>query len=455
MSVDIGLTFLGAVGTVTGSRFLLRVGDRHTLIDCGLFQGYKNLRKRNWAGLPIDPARIDEVVLTHAHIDHSGFLPVLCRDGFKNHILCTEATRDLCRHLLPDSGFIHEKDAENANRHGHTKHHPAKPLYTRQDAEDSLKQFQGVKFGVPQVLDEHVTVTFRRAGHILGAASVLFEIDGTRILFSGDLGSPDSATMIPPDPIPDVDVLIVESTYGDRLRDRADPEAALADVVNRTINRGGTLIVPAFAVGRTQLILHHLQRLMSSGQVPEVPVYLDSPLAIRATEVFANHPDDHRLSLEDAEAACDLPEYVRDPEASKALTRDPTPKIVIAGSGMATGGRVLHHLKVYAPDPRSTILFAGYQAGGTRGAKMIQGVDSIKIHGRYWPLKAEVDHLDMLSAHADGEEILAWLKPMNHAPRQVFIVHGEPDASDALRLKITEALGWKAEVPEMNSEYPF
>jgi len=451
--MDIGLTFYGAVGTVTGSRFLLRVGRHRTLIDCGLFQGYKNLRKRNWAGLPIAPSKIDEVVLTHAHIDHSGFLPVLCREGFKKDIFCTRATRDLCRHLLPDSGFIHEKDAASANRHGHTRHHPAKPLYTREDAENCLPQFHPLDFAVPRQLDKHTTMTFRRAGHIPGAASALFEAGGKRILFSGDLGPPDSPTMVPPDSIPQVDVLIVESTYGNRLRDRTDPEVALAEVVNRTVSRGGTLIIPAFAVGRTQLILHHLQRLISSGQVPEVPVFLDSPLAIKATEVFENHPDDHRLSVEEAEAACSLPRYVRDPEESKALTRDPMPKIIIAGSGMATGGRVLHHLKAYAPDGRNTILFAGFQAAGTRGARMIQGVESIKIHGSYWPLNAEVDHLDMLSAHADSAEIINWLRPMPKPPGQVFIVHGEPEASDALRIRMAEELDWVGEVPELSEEY--
>ena len=451
--MSIGLTFHGAVGTVTGSRFLLRVDDRRTLIDCGLFQGYKQLRRRNWTGLPFSPSAIDEVVLTHAHIDHSGFLPVLCREGFARDILCTHATRDLCRHLLPDSGFIHEKDAENANRYGHSRHKPARPLYTRQDAEDSLRFFQPIDFNSPRALDGQTTLTLRRAGHILGAASALFEVGSTRILFSGDLGPPDSPTMIPPDPVPQVDVLVIESTYGNRLRDRTDPEAALAEIVNRTVSRGGSLIIPAFAVGRTQLILHHLQRLIDSGRVPQVPVFLDSPLAIKATEVFSNHPDDHRLSREEAEAACSLPRYVRDPEESKALTRDPMPKIIIAGSGMATGGRVLHHLKVYATDRRNTILFAGFQAGGTRGAKMIAGADSIRIHGRDWPLKAEVDHLDMLSAHADYKEIIDWLRPMPRPPKQVFIVHGEPEASDALRIRIADTLGWQAEVPEMNQEY--
>jgi len=451
---QVNLSFFGAVGTVTGSRFLLRVGRRRILIDCGLFQGYKNLRLRNWAGLPIEPHQIDEVVLTHAHIDHSGYLPALCRDGYKGDILCTPTTRDLCRHLLPDSGFIQEKDAALANRYGHTRHHPARPLYTREDAERCIHQFRPIDFGQTRQLGEDIELVFRRAGHIPGAASALFDVRGQKILFSGDLGPPDSPTIPPPDQPPPVDILVIESTYGNRQRERGDAEDALADLIKRTVGRGGTVIVPAFAVGRTQLLLHHLRRLIDSGRIPRVPVFLDSPLAINATEVFAAHPDDHRLTEAEAEAACSLPRYVHDPEESKALDHDPMPKIIIAGSGMATGGRVLHHLKVYAPKPEHTIVFTGFQAGGTRGAAMVNGKESIKIHGQYWPVKAEVVNLDMLSAHADQSELLDWLKPLEREPKQIFIVHGEPDAADGLRLALKERFGWEATLPEMNQEYP-
>ena len=447
------LRFLGATNTVTGSKFLLEALGRKILIDCGLFQGYKQLRERNWKPLPASPAEIDCVVLTHAHIDHSGYLPLLARNGFDGPVYATSATGDLCRHLLPDSGFIHEKDAEFANRHGFSRHHPARPLYTREDALACLKLFRDVAFGHPVELYEGIHLTCTRAGHIPGAASLLLDVGGPRLLVSGDLGHADSAIIPPPDPIPQADYLLVESTYGDRTRNHDDPEDALASVIGKTVGRGGTVVVPAFAVGRTQLLLHYLNRLQRSGRIPPVPVFLDSPLAINATDVFADHPDDHRLTRAEAESACALPRYVQDPEESKSLDHDPMPKIIIAGSGMATGGRVLHHLKVYAPHPEHTIMFTGYQAGGTRGASMVAGAERVKIHGQYWPVRAEVHNLDMLSAHADADEIMGWLAGMNTPPIQAFVVHGEADASEALRVRIKEELGWRACVPEFAEPY--
>ena len=447
------LRFLGATATVTGSKFLLEARGRRILIDCGLFQGYKQLRERNWKPLPANPGDIDAVVLTHAHIDHSGYLPRLARNGFDGPVYATPATRDLCRYLLPDSGFIQEKDAEFANRHGFSKHRPARPLYTREDALHCLKLFRPVHFHQPVELFDGIRLTCSRAGHIPGAASLLLDIGGMRLLISGDLGHADSAIIPPPDPIPQADYVLVESTYGDRTRDRSDPENALASIISKTVGRGGTVVVPAFAVGRTQLLLHYLNRLQRSGRVPPVPVFLDSPLAINATDVFADHPDDHRLSRAEAAAACALPRYVQDPEESKSLDHDPMPKIIIAGSGMATGGRVLHHLKVYAPHPEHTIMFTGYQAGGTRGAAMVRGAERIKIHGRYWPVRAEVHNLDMLSAHADADEIMGWLAGMEAPPVQAFVVHGEAEASDTLRHRIEETLGWSACVPEYAQPY--
>ncbi len=450
---ELSLRFHGAVDTVTGSRFLLRVGTEQHLIDCGLFQGFKHLRLRNWAPPGFDAGALNSVTLTHAHLDHSGYLPILCREGYAGWIHATPATRDLCRHLLPDSGFIQEKDAARANRYGYTRHHPARPLYTQADAQRCLHQFQAHGFGQRFALSPQLSAVFSRAGHIPGAASILLACGPLRVLFSGDLGQADSATMPPPDRPPAADYVVIESTYGDRQRARVDPETRLAEVIRETVGRGGTLIVPAFAVGRTQLLLHHLCRLMQSGQVPPVPVFLDSPLAINATEVFADHPDDHRLSRAEAEAACALPRYVHDAEFSRRLDRDPMPKIIIAGSGMATGGRVLHHLKVYLADARHTILFAGYQAGGTRGEKLINGAEAIRIHGQDWPVRARIENLDMLSAHADGDELMAWLGQLPRAPRGIFVVHGESQAGAALAERIHRELGWPAQVPEENADY--
>jgi metallo-beta-lactamase family protein len=447
------LSFHGAAGTVTGSRFLLRDGQRQRLVDCGLFQGYKSLRLRNWAHPGFDAKALDDVLLTHAHLDHSGYLPVLSRQGYAGRIHCTAATRDLCRHLLPDAGFIQEKDAARANRYGYTRHEPARPLYTQAEAVACLEQFQPHAFHSPVRLDETCSATFLRAGHIMGAASILIQWQGRRILFSGDLGQSVSATMAPPEPPPAADYLIVESTYGNRNRIGQDPETRLGDVIQATVARGGTVVIPAFAVGRTQLLLHHLCRLQHRGAIPRIPVYLDSPLAINATEVFADHPDDHRLSRAEAEAACALPRYVRDPEESKRLDFDPRPKIIIAGSGMATGGRVLHHLKVYLGDVRHTVLFAGYQSGGTRGDRLVQGAHSVRIHGRDWPVRAAVENLDMLSAHADSDELMAWLTRCPRPPRQVFVVHGEAESADFLAYRIATELGWNTLVPQPDQSF--
>ena len=450
----LSLRFFGAVDTVTGSRFLLRAGTEDHLLDCGLFQGYKALRLRNWGHPGFEAGALKSVILTHAHLDHSGYLPVLCREGFGGWIHATPATVDLCRYLLPDSGFVQEKDAARANQHGYTRHHPARPLYTQADAQRCLQQFRSHDFGQRFELGDRLQASFSRAGHIPGAASVLIESGRVRVLFSGDLGQDDSATMPPPDPPPAADHVIIESTYGNRQRSSEDPEAALGEVVRDTVSRGGSVIVPAFAVGRSQLLLHHLNRLMRDGRIPPVPVFLDSPLAINATEVFANHPDDHRLSRAEAEAACALPRYVRDAEESRRLDHDPMPKIIIAGSGMATGGRVLHHLKVYLADARNTILFSGYQAGGTRGDRLLKGAGEIRIHGQDWPVRAAIKNLDMLSAHADGDELMAWLARLPAAPKQIFVVHGENAASSALVERIRSELGWNALVPDGDTEYP-
>lgn len=442
------LHFLGGVGTVTGSKYLAETGSARILVDCGLFQGYKQLRLRNWRSFPVPPASIDAVVLTHAHLDHSGYLPCLVRDGFAGPIHATRPTIDLCGILLPDSGFLQEREAEFANRHGFSKHRPALPLYTEADAAAVLPRFQGAAFGETVALPGGATATFHPAGHILGASIVGMEAAGTSLLFSGDLGRPDSPTMVDPATGFDVDYLVVESTYGDRRHGGDDPAAALADILVTTVARGGTLLIPAFAVGRTQTVLYYLDRLKRAKRIPDIPIYLDSPMAIDASDIFHAHPEAHRLSAAASRRLSASAVYVRDVEASKALDRDPAPKVIVSASGMATGGRILHHLKHYGPDPRCTILFTGFQAGGTRGAAMIDGAESVKIHGAYVPIRAKVRELDMLSAHADGDEILDWLRSFRRPPRMTFVTHGEPASADRLRIRIREELGWEATVPD-------
>jgi metallo-beta-lactamase family protein len=442
------LSFLGGAGTVTGSKYLIEASDRRILVDCGLFQGFKQLRLRNWKPFAVSPSSIDAVLLTHAHIDHSGYLPVLVGSGFAGPVICTTATRDLCQILLPDSGHLQEKEAEFANRHGFSRHRPPRPLYTQTDAERALEQFRPVAFDLKQQITPEVSARFLPAGHILGAAIIDCRIEDVTVVFSGDLGRPRSPIMVDPTPVARADYLVVESTYGDRTHSPEDPETALAEVIARTAARGGTVVIPAFAVGRTQILLYHLQRLKAARRIPDLPTYLDSPMAIDASDIYRSHPNDHLLGADECRTAFGVAKYVRSVEDSKALDRDVYPKVIISASGMATGGRVLHHLKHFAPDPRNTVLFAGFQAGGTRGAAMIAGADTIKIHGEHVPVRAEVDHLDMLSAHADSNEIMEWLAKFSEPPRMTFIVHGEPGPADALRHRIKEELGWACAVPE-------
>ncbi|MGE5540514.1 MAG: MBL fold metallo-hydrolase RNA specificity domain-containing protein [Gemmatimonas sp.] len=442
------ITFLGGVGTVTGSKYLVEAGGRRILVDCGLFQGLKQLRLRNWEPLPVDPATVDAVVLTHAHLDHSGYLPLLVRNGFKGHVLCTAATADLCAILLPDAGHLEERDAESANRHGYSKHHPALPLFTEADARAVLPRLSPLTWDTAHDLGGGLTLTFRYAGHILGAAMALLSWRGSSVLFSGDVGRPHDPIMRAPASIGAVDYLVVESTYGDRTHNGDDPEARLADVIIRTSKRGGTVVIPAFAVGRAQAILYHLFQLRKTKRIPDLPIFLDSPMAIDAGDIFHKHRRDHRLSEAECHAVCGVARATRSVEESKAIDRNPVPSIVISASGMATGGRVLHHLKVFAPDDRNAIVFTGFQAAGTRGAAMLAGASELKIHGAYVPVRAEVVNLGMLSAHADANEIMAWLRTASAAPRMTFVTHGEPTAADTLRHRIEEELGWATRVPD-------
>jgi metallo-beta-lactamase family protein len=449
MAVDI--TFLGAAGTVTGSKYLLESAGQRILVDCGLFQGVKTLRLKNWDSFPVDAASISAVVLTHAHIDHTGYLPLLTKQGFRGPIFCSAATRDLCEVLLPDTAHLQEQDAQFANRHGYSKHHPAQPLYTIVYAARALRQMQPVGFEERRPIEAGATILLRRAGHILGAAHVELNWDGTTIVFSGDIGRYGDPLLPNPVTPPLADYVVVESTYGNRKHDPVPAQDALADILERTLARGGTIVIPAFAVGRAQLVIYYLARLKDAGRLrPETRIYVDSPMAIDAAEIFLAHPEDQKLPPDEARRIFALPTYVREAEASKAVTADPTPKIIVSASGMATGGRVLHHLVHYAPDARNTILFVGYQAAGTRGAAMTGGAESIRIHGQDIPVRAEVQNLGMLSAHADQDELLRWLSGFKQKPRTVFITHGEPVAADAVRQRIERDMGWQCVVPEQH-----
>ena len=441
------LAFLGATGTVTGSRYLLRSSGRTVMVDCGLFQGLKKLRLRNWDAPPVAPAEIDAVVLTHAHLDHSGYLPLLVKKGFAGFVHTSAGTVDLCGILLPDSGHLQEEEARYANKRGFSKHKPALPLYTEEDARACLRRFSAQRF------DQTVSIagfrlTLRPAGHILGASTATLEADGVRIVFSGDLGRTNDPIMRPPAAVSEADYLVVESTYGNRRHDQSDPEEAFGAHLNRALGRGGVVVVPSFAVGRAQTLLHFIARLKARRAIPDVPVFLNSPMAVNATRLYHEYRAEHRLTPAECEAMCNAAHIVNSADESRALNERGGPMIIVSASGMATGGRVVHHLKAFAPDPRNMIVLPGFQAAGTRGAALAAGAEAIKIHGEYVPVRAEVVKMDNLSAHADYVEILQWLRGFTKPPKRTFVTHGEPAAADELRRRIEEELGWAVSVPD-------
>ena len=442
------LTFMGAAGTVTGSKYLLEHGGKRLLVDCGLFQGLKQLRLRNWDRFPMDPSAIDAVVLTHAHIDHSGYLPALAKQGFRGPVYATEATRDLSTLMLPDSGHLQEEDAFYANKHGFSKHQPALPLYTEEEARRVLRLFRPQPFGQTFEPIPGVTLHFRPAGHILGAASVHVAWDGGSALFSGDLGRNEDVLMRPPQDPAAADSVVVESTYGDRLHEQEDPSTLLAEVINRTAARGGVVVVPAFAVGRAQALMYLVANLKRDQRIPDLPVFLNSPMAADVTEIYHRHRPEHRLDPAQCDRMCKAARIVNSVEESQKLNDLRFPAVIISASGMATGGRVVHHLKAFLPDRRNTVLLAGYQAAGTRGAALAGGAKEVKIHGQYVPVRAEIASLGSISAHADRGELLGWLGRLPQAPKQVFVTHGEPVAADSLRHAIEEKHGWRCTVPD-------
>lgn len=454
--MDVSITFLGGSGTVTGSKYLVRHNGKSLLVDCGLFQGYKQLRLRNWQPLPLSPSQVDAVLLTHAHLDHSGYLPLLARDGFKGPVHATKGTRDLCAILLPDSGHLQEEDAAFLNRHKLSSHAPALPLYTKLDAQHCLQQFKTHRLHERFEPLPGWHATFSNAGHILGAASVLLEVGGRRILFSGDLGRPDDMLMNPPDAPPQADAVLIESTYGDREHPPEDLLSELGSALARLAARGGVAVVPVFAVGRAQVVLHAIGLLKAQGLIPaSLKVFLDSPMAVSTTGLYQHHLGEHRLNAREVNALEHGATMVQTPEQSKGLARLHGPMVILAASGMATGGRVLHHLALHAGDHRNMIILTGHQAPGTRGARLADGEKTVRIHGQDVAVRAEVVKLNSASAHADGNQLIAWLRSMDHAPGQVWVVHGEMNAADHLRQRISHELRWQADVPEHGSTVTF
>lgn len=448
------LTFLGAARTVTGSKYLLEVDGQRILVDCGLFQGLKELRLRNWSPLPVPPETIDCVVLTHAHIDHSGWLPRLVSQGFAGPVYCTGGTADLCRLVLPDAAHLQEEDARFANKRGYSKHQPALPLYTAADAAEALSRLKPASFGQKIAIGWGFEIEFINAGHLLGSSYVLFtraDRSGARLLFGGDLGR--YSRPILPDPSPGIaaEVLLLESTYGDRVHPDDDDGSELARIIPETHARRGKVIIPAFAIGRVEELLYWLFRLEDQRRLPEMPIYVDSPMAINGIAYYRARQDELDPEIEAARRR--LPDGVSRftpissaPE-SKALVDTDRPSIIIASSGMATGGRVVHHLFAGLPDPRHTVLFVGFQAAGTRGRQLVDGAQHVKIFGQHVPVHARIEKIDGMSAHADAGEIIRWLRTFPHAPKMTYLVHGEIVAQDALRLRIARELGWPVHVP--------
>ncbi|HEX6569756.1 MAG TPA: MBL fold metallo-hydrolase [Acidimicrobiales bacterium] len=450
------LTFLGAAGTVTGSRFLLDTPEARVLVDAGLFQGLKALRVRNWDRFPVPPSTIDAAVATHAHVDHIGYVPVLARDGFRGAVHATAGTTALAGIVLPDAGHLQEEEAAYANRKGFSKHHPALPLYTEDDARWSLRQFAPQPFGDEVEIAPGVHLTLRPAGHILGSATATLRLADhadRRILVSGDLGRPQHPILRPPAPVGGADVVLVESTYGDRRHDDAGAVERFADVISRTARRGGTVLIPAFAVDRTEVVLFHLRRLLADGLIPDLPVYVDSPMALAALRVYRQAVDrgDPEIDPELAQLADPFDAgqvvEVRDVAESKALADLRVPAIIVSASGMASGGRVVHHLARLAPDHRNAVVLVGFQAPGTRGRLLADGVRQVKMLGRYVRVRCEVVDLEAFSVHADQAELLAWLDTATAPPEIVYVVHGEEAPAAMLRDLVAKREGWAAVVP--------
>lgn len=443
--------FLGAIETVTGSKYLIEALDKKIMVDCGLFQGIKKLRNLNWEYPPINPAEIDVVLLTHAHLDHTGYLPKLVKSGFKGAIWGTAPTLEIAAIILRDSAKIQEEEAEYANKKGFSKHQPALPLYDLEDAEKTIQHFREIQSKEWLPLFENIQVRFQYNGHILGATFIEMDIAGKRIVFSGDIGREEDMLLSPPERPKKADILLVESTYGDRLHPKEDLEGKIQDIVHDTWQDGGTLIIPSFAVERTQTLMYLFWQLRIKGRMPNIPIYMDSPMGAKVLNVFHHHSSWHKLTKEECTEMC---EYIHTVESFKEtweIIDNKKPKIVIAGSGMVSGGRVLTYLKNNIDNPKTRVLLVGYQAEGTRGRQLQDGIHEVKIYGKYYPVKAQVLNIQSLSAHADQQELLNWMSEIKKTPEKVFIVHGEVHAADVFRVKIQDTYHWNVAIPDLYS----
>ncbi|WP_053992927.1 MBL fold metallo-hydrolase RNA specificity domain-containing protein [Mangrovimonas sp. TPBH4] len=449
METYASITFLGAAGVVTGSKFLIETSEMNLLLDCGMFQGVKELRELNWEELPIDVQGIDVVLLTHGHLDHVGYLPKLLQRGFSGKIIGTAPTLAIAQIILRDSAKIHEEEAEKANKEHYTKHHPALPFYTDKDVERTLKLFQ---VGIQDTwlnLSEHIRYRFRYNGHIIGATFIEIDINGKRFVFSGDVGRWDDYLLNDPKTPEWADYLFVESTYGNKLHPEEDVEEVMSQLVLETLEKQGNLIIPSFAVERLQTLIYILWKLYKSNKIPNIPIFIDSPMGNNVLEVFNRFPKWHKLSMQEYEAMCRHVNIVQSFGETWETIDDPRPKIVIAGSGMVTGGRVLTYLQQFIDVPSTTVLLVGYQAEGTRGRQLKDGAHEIKFYGKYYPVKASIKCIESLSAHADQGDLLHWLQTIKNIPEKVYLIHGEPPALDAFRLKIESEFGWKVTIPKL------
>lgn len=442
--------FLGAAGTVTGSKYLIETIDRRILIDCGLFQGLKKLRLLNWGGLPFPIDKLDAVLLTHGHLDHTGYLPRLVKGGYQNEIYGTDPTLDIASIVLRDSAKIQEETARKANAEKFSKHHPAEPLYTVKDAEHTIERFRGIDEGVWIPLFDDISVRFQYVGHILGATFIELKIDQEVLVFSGDVGRKTDFLLRPPKKPQHADYLFIESTYGDRVHPTDNPMDILKEYILKTVGRGGTVIIPCFAVERAQTVMYLLWKLKSSGQIPDIPMVLDSPMGENVLDVFARASSWHELSNEEFNRMRESFWIVREIRETKLIRASSEPKVIVAGSGMISGGRVLEYLEHYLSNPTTSIILSGFQAEGTRGRALLRGSDFLKIYGQYYKVKAEVFNLEVLSSHADVNELIDWTSELLKTPQRVFITHGEPHAADQLRVKLKDTYHWQAEIPELH-----